>query len=78
MKEMGAINRRSTTGSSDAYSGVLFWARRRALDAGSATAEYAVATLAACGFAGLLLAILRSSEMKSLLFSIIKKAMAVG
>ena len=45
---------------------------------GSATAEYAVATLAACGFAGLLLVVLRSPEMKGLLLGILKKALAAG
>ena len=47
-------------------------------DAGTATAEYAVAMLAACGFAGLLLVILRSSEVRGLLTGIIRRALAVG
>jgi hypothetical protein len=46
-------------------------------DAGMATAEYAVATLAAVGFAALLLAILRSSEVRGLLLGIIRQALAV-
>ena len=91
MREMNAMNRRSSPGSSEMPSGApparswhsrsvacVMKARRCASEAGSATAEYAVATLAACGFAGLLLAILRSSEMKSLLLGIIKRALAVG
>jgi hypothetical protein len=41
-----------------------------------ATAEYAVGLVAACGFAGLLVAILRSPEIKALLFGIIKKALS--
>jgi hypothetical protein len=49
-----------------------------ARDAGMATAEYAVATLAACGFAALLLTLLRSSEVRGLLFGIIRRALAVG
>jgi hypothetical protein len=53
-------------------------AHRRLKDRGSATAEYAVATLAACGFAGLLLVILRSPEVRALLLGIIKKALAVS
>lgn len=58
-------------------------ARRRrpiqwASDAGMATAEYAIATLAACGFAALLLTILKSSEVRTLLFGIIKRALQVG
>jgi hypothetical protein len=41
-----------------------------------ATAEYAVVTLAACGFAGLLVAILRSDAVRSLLLGIIQRALA--
>lgn len=51
--------------------------RGAAHDAGMATAEYAVATLAACGFAGLLLTIMRSGEMKGLLMGIIRRALSV-
>jgi hypothetical protein len=50
--------------------------RRRAADAGMATAEYAVVTLAACGFAGLLVAILRSGAVRGLLLGIIQRALA--
>lgn len=50
---------------------------RGVADAGMATAEYAVATLAACGFAGLLLAILRGGEVRSLLLGIVRRALAV-
>ncbi len=52
-------------------------APRRLLDAGMATAEYAVVTVAACAFAGLLLAIVRSPEVRSLLLGIIRRALAV-
>lgn len=45
---------------------------------GMATAEYAVATLAAAGFAGLLLVLLRSGEVRALLYGIIRRALAVG
>lgn len=52
--------------------------RWRALadDAGMATAEYAVVTLAAVGFAGLLLVILKSSEVRDLLLGIIRAALS--
>jgi hypothetical protein len=43
-----------------------------------ATAEYAIATLAAVGFAGLLLVILKSDEVRGLLLGIIKSALSVG
>jgi hypothetical protein len=45
---------------------------------GSATAEYAIATMAAVGFAGLLVVILRSDEVRGLLMGIIRNALAVG
>jgi hypothetical protein len=48
------------------------------LDAGMATAEYAIATLAACGFAGLLVALLRSGEVRGLLLGIVRRALSVG
>ncbi|GCE75446.1 DUF4244 domain-containing protein [Cellulomonas biazotea] len=45
-------------------------------DAGMATAEYAIVTLAAVGFAGLLVAILRGGEVKGLLLGLIRQALA--
>lgn len=51
---------------------------RRGSDLGMATAEYAIATLAACGFAGLLLTLLRSSEVRGLLSGLIRRALSVG
>lgn len=47
-------------------------------EAGMATAEYAIATLAAAGFAGLLLVILRSAEVREFLLGIIRQALQVG
>lgn len=44
-------------------------------ETGAATAEYAIATLAAVAFAGLLLAILKSDEVKQLLFNLIENAL---
>jgi len=46
-------------------------------DAGMATAEYAIATLAAVGFAGLLVVILKGNEVKSLLSGIVKQALSL-
>ena len=42
---------------------------------GSATAEYAIATMAAVGFAGLLVVIMRSEEVKQLLHDLVFKAL---
>ena len=44
-------------------------------EAGMATAEYAIATLAAVGFAGLLVAIMRGNEVKGFLLAIIRQAL---
>jgi hypothetical protein avisC_06934 len=43
-----------------------------------ATAEYAIGTLAAAAFAGLLLAIMRSGGLRATLQSIIESALSVG
>jgi hypothetical protein len=47
-------------------------------DAGMTTAEYAIGTLAACGFAALLVAILKSGQVKALLLGVITKALSLG
>jgi hypothetical protein len=44
-------------------------------DQGMATAEYALVTVAAAGFAGLLIVLLKSSEVRGLLMGIIQGAL---
>ena len=46
-------------------------------DQGASTAEYAIITLAAVGFAGLLLVILRSDEVKGMLLGLVRQALTV-
>ena len=46
-------------------------------DAGAVTAEYAIATLAAVAFAGVLLAVLRSEEVRVFLLGIVRQALSV-
>ncbi len=60
--------------------GAVLLARVRGEDpeAGLATAEYAVATIAAVGFAGLLIAILKSGEVREMLLGIIQRALSIG
>ena len=53
-------------------------ATRQRSEAGASTAEYAMTMVAACAFAGVLLAIIRSSPIKTLLVGIIQKAMSLG
>lgn len=44
-------------------------------ESGAATAEYAIATMAAVGFAGLLVIIMRSDEVRTILFDLVKSAL---
>jgi Flp pilus assembly pilin Flp len=57
--------------------------RRRAAqlvgdDTGAATAEYAVATMAAVAFAGLLVVIMRSDEVRGILTDLVRRALTVA
>lgn len=52
-------------------------AARTTADAGMATAEYAIATLAACGFAALLLAVLSSGEVRGMLLALVQRALSL-
>jgi predicted AAA+ superfamily ATPase len=53
------------------------WARLRE-ERGSATAEYAVATMAAVGFAGLLVALLRGDEVRAILTDLVTRALTIA
>jgi hypothetical protein len=46
-------------------------------DRGAATAEYAIATVAAAGFAGLLAMVLKSGPVQTMLTSLISGALSV-
>ena len=46
-------------------------------ETGMATAEYAIATLAAVGFAGILVFIMRSDEVRGFLLNLIRTALAL-
>jgi len=55
------------------------FARARAgAEAGMSTAEYAVGTIAACGFAALLFKIVTSAEVRSMLSALIQKALKLA
>ena len=51
---------------------------RMSTDEGAATAEYAIVTLAAVAFAGLLVAILRSEEVRGMLLDLVQRALSFG
>jgi hypothetical protein len=44
---------------------------------GAVTAEYAIATIAAVGFAALLVVVLRSDEVRGLLLGLVTRALAM-
>ena len=44
-------------------------------ESGAATAEYAIATMAAVGFAGLLVVIMRSDEVRQILTDLVRSAL---
>ncbi|MDT0189940.1 DUF4244 domain-containing protein [Rothia terrae] len=47
-------------------------------EAGATTAEYGIVMLAAVGFAGLLVMILKSDEVRELLMGIVRNALSTG
>ena len=51
---------------------------RDSVDAGMTTAEYAVGTLAACAFAAVLMAVVRSGAVKSALTDLIASALSIA
>lgn len=54
------------------------WAHRVSDDAGAATAEYAITILAAVGFAGLLVVILRSDAVRQMLTDLVHRALTLA
>jgi Flp pilus assembly pilin Flp len=52
--------------------------RRLADDTGAATAEYAITIMAAVGFAGVLVVILRSGEVQGILTDLVHRALTVA
>ena len=53
-------------------------AARARRDDGAATAEYAITIMAAVGFAGLLVVIMRSGEVQQILTDLVRNALAFG
>lgn len=75
---VGAVHRLARASERCSQEVAVRWQVASAMpQAGMATAEYAVVLVAATGFAGLLVAILKSSAIKSLLTTIVKKALSI-
>ena len=67
MQDMGRAMRAGSGG---------FSAERRDPEEGATTVEYAIGTIAAAGFAGLLIVILKSDAVRAALESIIQEALS--
>ncbi len=52
--------------------------RRLRNDEGAATAEYAITIMAAVGFAGLLVVILKSGEVQAMLTDLVHRALSIA
>ncbi|MDO4792326.1 MAG: DUF4244 domain-containing protein [Buchananella hordeovulneris] len=57
---------------------LMRWRNRLEQEEGMATAEYAIVTLAAAAFGSLLLALMRSGELREALLAIIKQALSIS
>ncbi|WP_433677629.1 DUF4244 domain-containing protein [Microbacterium gorillae] len=53
------------------------WAVSLRDESGAATAEYAIATMAAVAFAGMLVVIMRSDEVRGILTDLVHRALSV-
>ena len=75
-----ALNTRNTTDLTGRDGGRRAGPLRRLLaaDDGAATAEYAIVIMAAVGFAGLLVVIMRSDEVRGTLSDLVRSALTVG
>jgi Flp pilus assembly pilin Flp len=69
---------RGAGASRTASNGAKMFKQLMADETGSATAEYAVATMAAVGFAGLLVLILRGDEVRGILTDLVRRALTVA
>lgn len=87
-RAMGDAVRRSCAALRRTAAGASFRARelsiqwvvqsRMRVDAGMSTAEYAVGTIAACGFAALLWKVVTSGEVRAMLAALIQKALKLA
>ena len=72
------VRARSAPARLSAWTGARLTPSGRPDDAGMTTAEYAVGTVAACGFSGLLYKLVTSPEVLGLLRDVITKAFRLG
>ncbi|MEU8173511.1 DUF4244 domain-containing protein [Microbispora hainanensis] len=79
-RSCAAMRRWAATASRRARELSIQWAVQAGTraDAGMSTAEYAVGTIAACGFAALLWKVVTSGEVRSMLAALIQKALKLA
>ncbi|MBX6383363.1 MAG: DUF4244 domain-containing protein [Microbispora sp.] len=80
MRSSAALRRLAVRASCRARELSIQWAVQAGTraDAGMSTAEYAVGTIAACGFAALLWKVVTSAEVRSMLAALIQKALKLA
>ncbi|HEX2706133.1 MAG TPA: DUF4244 domain-containing protein [Candidatus Lustribacter sp.] len=78
MSSVTALRRRRTAHVAALARRGRMWSRRRGADAGMTTAEYAVGTIAACSFALVLIAIVKSGPIRSALVRVITTALGIA
>ncbi|MFW0180829.1 DUF4244 domain-containing protein [Rothia sp. CCM 9417] len=71
-------HRMEPAGADKALTGELVHAGLDNPEAGATTAEYGIVMLAAVGFAGLLVVILKSDEVRQMLLNIVQTALSTG
>lgn len=72
------VHRRVLAPTDKALDGQLIPAGLDDPEAGATTAEYGIVMLAAVGFAGLLVVILKSDEVRQMLLNIVQTALSTG
>lgn len=71
-------HRQEPVATDEALTGEVIGAGLKDPEAGATTAEYGIVMLAAVGFAGLLVLILKSDEVRQMLLNIVQTALSTG
>lgn len=77
---LSSIHQKALTATVRAHLDAEQWvssAKRSDVEEGSTTVEYAIGAIATAGFAGLLIAILKSGGVKAMITSIIQSALSI-
>lgn len=75
--QIAAAVQRGALPASRSAGGLSRWVASLRDESGAATAEYAIATMAAVAFAGMLVVIMRSDEVRGILTDLVHRALSV-